>query len=95
MGSKSHPNPYVGHAASQLGVALPTLAQTALKAKWVAVVRVGEQQVSLADKRDEQITIIQEQGIPTAQPSRIQWKKIEGFCENTAHVKVTMGFNIH
>ena len=52
MGSKSHPNPYVGHAASQLGVALPTLAQTALKAKWVAVVRVGEQQVSLADKRE-------------------------------------------
>ena len=32
-GSNSHPNPYVGHAASQLGVALPTLAQTALKPK--------------------------------------------------------------
>ena len=54
-GSNSHPNPYVGHAAIQLVVALPALAQTALKPKQVAVVRVKENRCHLLTGEKEQI----------------------------------------
>ena len=54
-GSNSQPNPYVGHAASQLVVALPALAQTALKPKQVAVVRVKENRCYLLTGEKEQI----------------------------------------
>ena len=47
----------MGHAAIQLVVALPALAQTALKPKQVAVVRVKENRCHLLTGEKEQIYI--------------------------------------